>query len=118
MMTSIKTAEELKKELEDLESEDKETREKKALKKRIKQIRFRRTALGKVTGGIVRVGDALTRPVQRTKEGKVIEGTGGLGTKVIFALKKVGSDNKNKSKTKKTKQKPLSINEVLKRLPA
>jgi len=84
------TIESLKAEVQMLEMQRKKKAEKKALKKRIKQLKFQETTLGKVTGGVARFGEALTRPAQKTKEGKVIAGTGGVGAKVMGALKKLG----------------------------
>jgi hypothetical protein len=96
-MAQQKSLEELRREAEELDKQKrgelamrKEEQERQMLQKRINQEKFKRTALGKVVGGVTTVGEAITRPAKKDTSGKPIAGTGGIGARVMGAFSKVG----------------------------
>lgn len=90
-MPQTQTAQQLKREIAHLEMQKKKQQEQQQLQKKLKQMQFENTTLGKVTGGISRFGESLTRPAQRDASGKPIEGTGGVGAKLMGIVTKMGS---------------------------
>jgi len=108
-MATQKSIEELRMEAEELEKQERgkmafmhEEQERKALEHKIKMAKFRQSTMGKVVGGVSKVGstvgtgiykgvESLTRPAQKDTSGKTVSGTGGFGTKVMGALSKIGT---------------------------
>jgi hypothetical protein len=95
--------ESLRRQVEALEKKQQQEQERKALEKKVKALKFRESTLGKVAGGISKVGEAITRPAKKTKEGKPIPGTGGVGARVIGAFSRLGQ---------KQPPKPMPIRKV------
>ena len=56
------------------------------LEKKIKALKFRKSRFGKVGLALTRVGAKLTQPAKKTKAGKNIPGTGGLGARVMSSF--------------------------------
>lgn len=132
-----RTIKELREEVRKLEKGRELTDERKKLEKRIKAMKFAKTRFGKVGLAVTRVGAKLTQPAQRTKEGKVIAGTGGLGAKVIAKLKETKPAQPRVPRSQLSpmertfadpsdapmpipmkKKKPFSIDKFIKNLPA
>lgn len=133
-----KTLEQLRAEVRSLEAGKRKVSERKVLKKKIKALKFAKTKFGKVGMAITGVAEKLTRPAQRTPEGKVIAGTGGLGARVVEKIKTVApaptkAPTRQVSpmertfamptgfgvpvKKKKKKAKPFDISEVIRGMP-
>ena len=127
----------LRKEMQMLEAGKRKVDERKILEKKIKALKFRKTKFGKFGLAVTSVGAKLTRPAQRTKEGKVIEGTGGVGAKLMGMMKGSGKAPVRKQMyqqspmqtafaspmeygvpmKRKKKKKPFNINAVLQGMP-